>query len=64
MTREKATAALNNAVETHINQLFGVLVRGLVTGDGSAQKNFTNGLAAVDEAETIASQIIEKTFVE
>lgn len=64
MTRERAQRAVDDAFAGHIAKLFSVLVSNIVGKDADASGSFARGLAAADEAHSIATGVVEQAFAE
>lgn len=64
MTREKAQRAIDEAFAAHVGKLFSTLVSNVIGKAADASGNFARGLAAADEAHSIATGVIEQAFAE
>lgn len=64
MTRDRAQQAVDEAFAGHIAKLFSTLISNLVSNESGAGAAFERGLAAADDAHTIASGIVERVFAE
>lgn len=64
MTRDRAQRAVDDAFAAHVSKIFSTLISNIVGKEPDAAGNFARGLAAADEAHSIASGIVERTFAE
>lgn len=64
MTRERAQRAVDEAFAAHVGKLFSTLVSNVVGKTADASGNFARGLAAADEAHSIASGVVDQVFAE
>lgn len=64
MTRERAQMAVDEAFAAHIAKIFSTLILNVVGKEADAAGKFAMGLAAADEAHSIASGIVERAFAE
>lgn len=64
MTRDRAQEAVDAAFAAHVGKIFATLIANIVGKEADAAGNFSRGLAAADEAHSIASGIVERAFAE
>jgi hypothetical protein len=64
MTRDKAIAAVDEALAQSVRDLFDVLVRNLVAQEPDAPARFHKGMAFRDQAYSTAIAEVEKIFPE
>lgn len=64
MTRDRAQRALDEAFAGHVAKLFSTLVLNVLGKEADASGAFARGLAAADEAHSIASGVVEQAFAE
>lgn len=64
MTRERAQRAVDDAFAAHVGKIFSTLVSNIVGKEADAAGAFSRGLAAADEAHSIATGVVERVFAE